>query len=114
MSVWFQIVLIILSVSTGWFILKNIRKSQVQIADAIFWIVFSVILLAFSLFPFLADALAMMLGIASSVNFIFLFIIFLLLMNQFQLTIRLSKLDARFKNLIQVLALKGTHEDEDH
>lgn len=112
MSVWFQFILILVSIGTGWFILKNIRKSQVQINDAIFWIVFSVILLIFSIFPFFADVLANMFGIISPVNFIFLFIIFLLLMNQFQMSVKLSKLDARFKNLVQTLALKETEDEK--
>ena len=56
--------------------------------------------------------IAAALGIASAVNFIFLFMIFLLLVNQFQLTVRLSKLDTKFKNLVQILALKGIKNDD--
>ncbi|MBF0780252.1 MULTISPECIES: DUF2304 domain-containing protein [unclassified Granulicatella] len=106
MSILFQGILIGISLVTGVFILRSIIKSQVQISDAIFWILFSLILLLFSIFPVLAEMLASLLGIASAVNFIFLFVIFLLLMNQFQLTAKLSKLDSRFKHLAQTLALK--------
>lgn len=112
MSVWFQIILIGVSLATGLFILQSIRKSQIQIADALFWIIFSIILLVFSLVPILAEAISNLLGIASAVNFIFLFIIFLLLMNQFQLTIRLSKLDTRFKDLVQRIALKEQRDEQ--
>ncbi|WP_270206760.1 DUF2304 domain-containing protein [Streptococcus anginosus] len=112
MTIWFQFVLIVVSISTCLFILQNIRKSQVQINDAIFWVFFSIILLIFSLFPSLAETIAASLGIASAVNFIFLFMIFLLLVNQFQLTVRLSKLDTKFKNLVQILALKGIKNDD--
>ncbi|MGT2964620.1 DUF2304 domain-containing protein [Streptococcus acidominimus] len=114
MTIWFQVVLVVVSVSTCAFILKNIRKSQVQITDAIFWVFFSLILLIFSIYPQLAESLSRALGIVSSVNFIFLFIIFLLLINQFQLTIRLSKLDSKFKDLVQVIALRSRiHEEEE-
>ena len=99
MTIWFQIVLIFVSLATVTFILRGIRKSQVQINDSLFWIFFSLVLLVFSVFPKLAEIIARALGIVSAVNFIFLFIIFLLLINQYQLTVRLSKLDTKFKNL---------------
>ena len=110
MTIWFQIVLIIVSLATVTFILRGIRKSQVQINDSLFWIFFSVVLLIFSVFPKLAEIIASALGIVSAVNFIFLFIIFLLLINQYQLTVRLSKLDKKFKNLVQTIALRGKDE----
>ena len=113
MTIWFQIVLIFVSVMTCAFILRSIRKSQVQINDAIFWVFFSLILLVFSIFPSLAEAIASVLGIVSAVNFIFLFVIFLLLINQFQLTLRLSKLDTKFKNLVQTIALRDKDDNKD-
>ena len=108
MTIWFQIVLIFVSLATV--ILRGIRKSQVQINDSLFWIFFSLVLLVFSVFPKLAEIIARALGIVSAVNFIFLFIIFLLLINQYQLTVRLSKLDTKFKNLVQTIALRGKDE----
>ena len=110
MTIWFQIVLIIVSLATVTFILRGIRKSQVQINDSLFWIFFSLVLLVFSVFPKLAEIIARALGIVSAVNFIFLFIIFLLLINQYQLTVRLSKLDTKFKNLVQTITLRGKDE----
>ena len=107
MTIWFQIVLIFVSLATVTFILRGIRKSQVQINDSLFWIFFSLVLLVFSVFPKLAEIIARALGIVSAVNFIFLFIIFLLLINQYQLTVRLSKLHTQFKNLVQTIALRG-------
>ena len=38
MTFWFQIVLIFVSLATVTFILRGIRKSQVQINDSLFWI----------------------------------------------------------------------------
>ena len=110
MTIWFQIVLIFVSLATVTFILRGIRKSQVQINDSLFWIFFSLVLLVFSVFPKLAEIIARALGIVSAVNFIFLFIIFLLLINQYQLTVRLSKLDTKFKYLVQTIALRGKDE----
>ena len=84
MTIWFQIVLIFVSLATVTFILRGIRKSQVQINDSLFWIFFSLVLLVFSVFP--------------------------KLINQYQLTVRLSKLDTKFKNLVQTIALRGKDE----
>lgn len=111
MTIWFQVVLTVVSILTCSFILRSIRKSQVQINDALFWIFFSIVLLVFSIFPKLAEKIANTLGIVSAVNFIFLFIIFLLLINQFQLTLKLSRLDTKFKNLVQIIALRNKDED---
>ena len=113
MSFWFQIVLIFVSIFTFVFILRNIRKSQVQIGDSLFWVFFSVILLIFSIFPKLAEIVASALGIVSAVNFIFLFIIFLLLVNQFQQTLRISKLDTKFKELVQSIAIKEQENESE-
>lgn len=112
MSLLFQCVLIFVSLLTCAFILRAIRKSQVQIDDSLFWIFFSLILLVFSIFPIFAEAISKILGIASAVNFIFLFIIFLLLINQFYLTIRISKLDTKLKSLIQKIAIKENDSEQ--
>ncbi|HFI0694098.1 TPA: DUF2304 domain-containing protein [Streptococcus suis] len=112
MSPLFQTILILVSLLTGILILRRIRKSQVQIPDALFWIFFSALLLMLSLFPVLAETITKLLGIALPVNFIFLFIIFLLIIHQFQLTMRLSKLDNKLKELAQTIAIERFDKDE--
>ncbi|HEM4130251.1 MULTISPECIES: DUF2304 domain-containing protein [Streptococcus] len=112
MSLLFQTILILVSLLTGVLILRRIRKSQLQIPDALFWIFFSALLLILSLFPSLAEAITKLLGIALPVNFIFLFIIFLLIIHQFQLTMRLSKLDNKLKELAQTIAIERFDKDE--
>ena len=106
MTVLFQIILIFVSIATMAMILQKIRKSKVQIDDALFWLFFSAVLLIFSLFPQLADWLAQLMGIASPVNFIFLLIIFLLMLHQFFLSLKLSILDQKLKELVQTIAMK--------
>ena len=77
MTVVFRIVLIVASIATAYFMLKKIQQSKVKIEDSIFWILFSVMLIVLCIVPQLADFMAKLLGIKSTVNFIFLFIIFL-------------------------------------
>jgi hypothetical protein len=108
MSIVLRIALILVSFLTVIFTLKKIRKTQLDIDDAIYWIVASVILLIISIFPQLAIWASKLLGIESPANFVFLFVIFVILIRLFNLTIELSILRNRLNRLTQRLAI--THE----
>lgn len=101
-----RVVLILASLGTTFFMIKRIRQSKLQIEDSIFWIVFSLLLIILSVFPGLADQLANALGIYSTVNFVFLFFIFILLIKQFLLTIKLSQMETKMRGLAQKLAIE--------
>ena len=79
MSAVFQVLLIFGAILMTYYILKRIRQSKLQIEYAIFWIVFSVILLLFSLFQFLVALMSRVIGMELPVNFIFLFFILILI-----------------------------------
>lgn len=100
-----RIVLVAGSLFTTFFILRRIRRSQLQIRDCLFWVFFAVVLLLLSIFPRTAIWAAERLGVESPVNFVYLIIIFLLLLQQFSSALRLSQLDAKVKTLTQKLAL---------
>lgn len=104
-SVVFRLVLIICSLLTVVFIIRKIRQSKVQINYAIFWILFSVCLLIFSLFPEISISLARILGIYSSTNFIFLVILFAVIIKLFFNTIEISNLEYKIKELSQKIAI---------
>ena len=104
-SVVFRLVLIICSLLTVVFIIRKIRQSKVQINYAIFWILFSVCLLVFSLFPEISISLAKILGIYSSTNFIFLVILFAFIIKLFFNTIEISNLEYKIKELSQKIAI---------
>ena len=71
------------------------------------------LLVILSIFPQIVEWLKDLIGIQSSVNCIFLIIIFLLLMKIFSLTIRVSQLDVKIKDLAQRYAVdKKVEEDE--
>lgn len=101
-----RVVLILASLGTTFFMIKRIRQSRLQIEDSVFWIVFSLLLIILSVFPGLADLLANVLGIYSTVNFVFLFFIFILLIKQFLLTIKLSQLETKMRGLAQKIAIE--------
>ena len=77
MTITFRCVLILVSLFTLGGIVKKVRNAKVQIENTIFWILFGVILLILSIFPQIATLAAKVLGIYSTTNFIFLFIIFI-------------------------------------
>ncbi|MCI8556355.1 MAG: DUF2304 domain-containing protein [Lachnospiraceae bacterium] len=102
----FRILLIVVSLITTYYILKRIRQSKLQIEYAIFWILFSGVLIVFSLFPWLVSMFTRLIGMQLPVNFIFLLFIFVLMVKLFFMTIELSTLENKVKDLTQELALE--------
>ena len=96
-----------------YYILKRIRQSKLQIEYAIFWIVFSGILLVFSIFPFIVVLATKMIGMELPVNFIFLFFILILILKAFFQTIETSALENKVRNLTQRLAIEEKDRQEE-
>lgn len=76
-----------------------------RIDDAVSWILMAFSLLIVSLFPNIAISLAHILGFNSPINFVFLFIIFLLLQKVFSLSLHISQLEYKISVLAQKIAL---------
>lgn len=102
----FRILLMVVSCGTVSFFLRQIRKTKVQIRDVVFWILFSGVLIILSIFPQILSVLSTFLGIQSPANLLFLVIIFLLLVHQFSLTIRLSATESKLNELGRKYALE--------
>lgn len=83
MSNCLRIILIMVSVMTYFYIARKLKKSQLQVMDAFFWIVFSFVLMVIGIFPGIAIFLAKIVGIQSPVNFVYLVVIFLLILKVF-------------------------------
>lgn len=105
MTVIFRALLIAVSLLTTYYMLKRIRQSKLQIEYAIFWLIFAGILVVFSLFPWMVTLLTKAVGMQLPVNFIFLFFIFVLMVKLFFMTIELSTLENKVKDLTQEIAL---------
>ena len=108
-----RIILISGSLITLLFMLYRIRSSRMQIRDSIFWILFLLILLAFSVFPKIATWLSGVFGIQSPINFILLFVIFVLILQLFFLSMRISKLDANLRSLAQRVAISESNNKKE-
>ncbi len=113
MTTTLRVALVLVSFMTLYLMMRKIRQAKVQIESAIFWIVLALVLVVFSIFPSVADWAARMLGIYSTANFLFLFAIFLLIVKVFYMTIHISQLETRVKDLVQQMALEEKkHEEE--
>lgn len=112
MTLMFRVLLIIISLGTFLLMMRKIRQAKVQIEAAIFWVIFALILVVFSIFPSVADLMARLLGIYSTPNFLFLFVIFLLMIKVFYMTIHISQLETQLKTLVQKMALDEKEREE--
>ncbi len=92
------------SVFTLVFVLYKIKKSKLEISDAIFWVITPLIMIILSIFPGISFTLAGLLGIISPVNFLVLVFIAICLLKLFLLTIKISKLKEQNKILAQKIA----------
>ena len=111
MSLVLRIALVIVSFLVVLFVLKKIRRSQLYIDDAIYWIVSAFLLLLLSIFPQIAVWASEMLEIQSPANFVFLIMIFMILIKLFNMAIELSVQKHRINRLVQKLALMKDEED---
>jgi hypothetical protein len=105
MSLGLRILLIVGAVGTMVYFIFQIRRSRMQIGYAVSWTLFSVLLVVMSLFPELFTGLSGLLGFQSPANMIYLAIIFVLLLKQFSMTMKFSRIDEQITGLTQTIAL---------
>ncbi len=113
MSLTLRIVLVIACVIASAYTLRKIRKSQLNVDDAFFWIFFSLILLLIGIFPGIAEFFSQLLGIESPSNFVFMVMIFLVLFKLFSVAIDISVQKHRLNNLIQRLAIMNYEKKQE-
>ncbi|MDD7023383.1 MAG: DUF2304 domain-containing protein [Oscillospiraceae bacterium] len=98
-------VLILMSLLVLVIMVRKIRQSRAKIEDSMFWVFFALLLVVFSIFPQAANWLSDLVGTMSTANFIFLLMIFLLLVKCFSMSMRISQLETKLKELVQRIAL---------
>ena len=98
-------VLILMSLLVLVIMVRKIRQSRAKIEDSMFWVFFALLLVVFSVFPQAANWLSDLVGTMSTANFIFLLMIFLLLIKCFSMSMRISQLETKLKELVQRIAL---------
>ena len=105
MSVYIRILLVRGAILLLGFMFKKIRMSKLKIEYTVFWIGFSGILVLMGVFPQILTSIAGILGFQSTVNMVYLIIIFVLIVKLFYNTIQISMLENKIDNLAQQIAI---------
>lgn len=106
MSLLFSATLLISALLIFWLILRKIRRSEVTIADSTFWFLFALSLVLMGVFRQIPFFFAGIFGIESPANFVFAYVIAVLILREFHSTVEISQLRARVRGLAQKEALK--------
>ncbi len=113
MSVWLRVILIFMAVASNAYILRKIRKSQMKIDGALYWIFFGAVILLLSIFPDICYMLANLIGVESPANLVFLVVIFIMLGKLFTQSVKISQIEYRISILTEEVAIwRKQVEDE--
>ena len=113
MSIELRIILLISAVVAVLYIIRKLRQSQLQLMEALYWIIVAFILLLLGVFPMAASVVAKWVGVDSPVNLVYLVMIFIVLLRCFLLSIRVSQMEDTIKDLIEQLAIRKYMEKKD-
>ena len=113
MSLLFSATLLVGALLTFWLILRKIRKAEVTIADSTFWFLFALSLVLMGVFRQIPFFFASVFDIESPANFVFVFVIAVLVLREFYTTVEVSQLRAKVRNLVQNQALSEVRGRED-
>ena len=112
MSAALRILLLIGALAMLMFVVKSIRKSRIQMKDALVWMLIALLIAIFGIFPSVPMWIAGILGIDSAANMVFLIFIAILLLCIFSLALRVSMLEDKCTTLAGEIAIR-THQEED-
>lgn len=107
MSTSLRALLIVSAALVFCFVVRKLKKSQMQVLDSLFWLLFSVSFVLLGVFPEIASYFSDLFGFTSPSNLVFLFVIAVLVVRDFCTTIRLAKLEERLNSLVQAVALRS-------
>lgn len=88
-----------------------IRRERIRVADSAFWVVFSLVIILFALFPQVAYWLAGIVGVQSPSNLVFAVIIAILILIDVASSAKISRLTAKLEKLSSNMALNEDDED---
>ena len=105
MSIMLRVLLIVMSVLSLFYVIGKIRHSKMQIEYSIFWILLSFIMIIMSVFPEIVYWITTVMRMISPANVVYLFIIAVLLIKSFMMTIEISKLEDKVKDLVKQIGI---------
>lgn len=105
MSIKLQILIIVVIILAMLYIVNHVRKKSIDFKYALLWLFVCICVLVLAIFPKLLNVVAKAFGIASPVNMLFFFGFCFSLIIIFVLTVAISRVSIRMKQLAQELAL---------
>lgn len=105
-----RIMLLVCALLVFAFVLRKLRRAQMQVLDSLFWLLFSVSFVILGIFPQVAIWLSSLFGFISASNFVFLYVIAVLVVRDFCNSLRLSRQEERLNSLVQAVALSKKNE----
>ena len=112
MSVKIQIIIAVLIICALIVIIDMIRKKRLELSYALSWLLVGIGVLILEIFPQLIKTISEKIGIVSPVNMLFFFGFCFSLIIIFVLTIAVSKLSIKIKQLAQQIAIYEKKEKE--
>ena len=106
MSTSLRLFLIICAVIVCIFVVLKLKQSRMQVFDSLFWLLFSISFVVLGQFPEIAIWVSARLGFISASNFVFLYVISVLIVRDFNISLRLSRQEERLNSLVQSIALR--------
>ena len=100
-----QLILLTFSILFLFIIIKFIKKSKLTTDIAIIWILWGIGLIIISAFPILMQYIANILGIATTINALFLIMIYLLYCLVFYLFIKISAYVFRLEKFCMIVGI---------
>lgn len=113
MSPLLRIEMFIIAILFLFFVIRSINKNHMSLNRAFGWLITSIVLVIFSLFPGLPEKLSILFGFETTSNFLFLIAVFVLLILAIQNTIVTSKQQNQIKSLIQELSILKSDKNKD-
>ncbi len=105
MSTALRVLLLIGAVSMFLYVFRGVKKARFRAEETFFWLLLSLIFVILSIFPGIAEWAAGLLGVMSTVNLVFLLVIFLLLVKLFTMERKVVETDHQLTQLIKNLAI---------
>lgn len=110
MSFTLRALLIFFAVVVFYFVIRKLKKAQMQVLDSLFWLLFSISFVLLGIFPEIAVRIAGLLGFMSASNFVFLYVIAVLVVRDFTSSVRLARQEERLNMLVQSIALNNIED----
>lgn len=105
MSPLLRIEMFVIAIFFLFFVIRSINKNHMSLNRAFGWLITSLFLVLFSIFPSLPEQLSDLFGFETPSNFLFLIAVFVLLILAIQNTIVTSKQQNQIKSLIQEVSI---------